>query len=323
MHILHQLYQQANKECSHAAVHKLSTKNHTNQNHTMTFMQRPATPGCPAACQRGLPGEDVITNNMYMEREDQQALPNQLPNPYMSYNSYRFPVGMNFYEALDKTITDPFIPIRDLQNLHGIVRPRTKFIGNMLKLGGNLVWNYRTFTIDGQYFSCFYPERLGTNPPTHPLSLPSAKMIDTVLPDGDTFFRYTPKWVLPISRLTGIYILENVGLKNINQPATPQRILALAEDCVMGLQDPCEDLRWTNLLHFVANDGKVQLDRMRRLSFTAVQHALLLVDRNQFYVLRAHSREDLYTWMTVLCGKWVIFNRRWDYYNQEVPLIYS
>ena len=73
-------------------------------------MQRPATPGCPAAFQQGLPGEDVTTNNMYMEREDQQALPNQLPNSYMAYNSYRFPVGMNFYEATRQDHHRPIYP---------------------------------------------------------------------------------------------------------------------------------------------------------------------------------------------------------------------
>lgn len=286
----------------------------------MNFAPLPAT-RCPPRNRLFSHSDDVIVEN----EEPQLPLPyamtaqEQVPLPiFLPYSQeYCSTDGLPFYQVLDSCITDPFIEMKELQNLNGIIRPKTKFIGRLLKLERNLIWHQRTFTVDGPFFSCFHPERVGTVVRRPPLDVPSTKMIDTVLPDGEDFWEYSPKMILPIASFRGIYLLKGTSVFNSWQVPTVHRLIGLAQTCASGLADPCEDLRWVNMLRQISPEGKINLANFRCLVNNSVLNVFMVVHDNRFYLMRAHSEDELMYWITVLCAKWIIFNDNWKYYTME------
>lgn len=271
---------------------------------TPTALGQPTVPGVLAGCASNYsPG---LAEAAVMNGVDHDVNNNRFMQYVDNYGCAVSP-GMPFYTTLDITVTNPFIPMMDLQNLHGIIRPKTKFIGQLHKLGGGYMWQYRTFTIDGPYLVCFFPNETGTIPSEIPLDVPSFQEIDVVLPFGTDFLTATPKWVIPIGAVTGIYTLETFGCTTHCFYPSQNRIVTLAESTALGLIDPCEELRWVNILHYIKH-GKLSLETMRGFANASMLHAFMIVHFNKFYIMRANSAQDLYNWITVLAGKWILFH---------------
>lgn len=264
----------------------------------------------PTVCTEGLNGEPAygLVNGAYDLTVNNGQLVPLFPGSLAQ--------SAPFYQALVNNVTDPFIKMEELQNLRDIVGPTTKFIGSLHKLSSSMLWQYMTFTIDGAYFVCFRSDMAVTScSDQQPISVLSAQPIDTVLPLGDgAFAAFQPKWAIPIASMCGIYVLQNGDIFQSCSLIAPSalRIVQIAERAASGLLDPNDPLGWLNVIPFVQERGHVSLTQMWAFAQSAVQHTFMVLAHNCFYVLRAPSQQQLYTWLSVLSAKWLLWNDRVD-----------
>lgn len=193
-----------------------------------------------------------------------------------------------------------FINVKDVKAHHEATSGdvlASKYIGKLRKLSTSGWWQRRYFTIDGLHFVCFGTKIFSEN--HHQNSL----QIDSLLPGKCGSFYHVPKWVIPISNIIGVYVLEGGMMHGMSgfcsRHPTKSDLWSMASTAD-AFCAPLGGLSWRNVLLY---PGGFNPSQLHAAALSSVKHCFMIKVGSRPYIMRASSGEELAAWLNIIVNR--------------------